>query len=150
SEVTPEVLLAAGLISRIGDGVKILANGDVKRALTVHAHAFSAAAAQKIVQAGGTAEMIGARDAERFGLVNGVFPPGELLGSVREVARTILSRGPLALTAALEAVLRGGEATLEEGLSVEADLFGLVSSTEDMKEGLRAFLEKRKAVFQGR
>ena len=57
-EVTPDALLEAGLIQKVGDGVKLLANGDVDRALTVRLHAFSAAAAAKITGAGGTTEVI--------------------------------------------------------------------------------------------
>ena len=61
ADVTPELLLERGLISRVGDGVKILAYGDVDRARTVRAHAFSAAARAKIEAAGGTVEVIGAK-----------------------------------------------------------------------------------------
>ena len=62
----------------------------------------------------------------------------------------IVQRGPKALGFAIEAVLRGGESSLEEGLAIEADLFGMTSATEDMKEGMTAFLEKRSPEFQGR
>jgi enoyl-CoA hydratase len=96
-----------------------------------------------------TANPVDAETAERIGLVNGVAPAGELTARVRAVAQTILGRGPLAVAAALEAVLRGTEGPIEEGLRVECDLFGLVSSTADMREGLTAFLEKRKPVYRG-
>lgn len=95
-------------------------------------------------------EPVGAGEAVAHGLANGVVPAEELIATVRKVAETMLSRGPVALRLALEAVLRGGDVPLAEGLSIEADLFGLVSATEDMKEGMQAFLEKRAANFQGR
>jgi enoyl-CoA hydratase len=87
---------------------------------------------------------IGADDALRLGLVNSVHEPGELLAAATELARRILSRGRTAVALAKEAVRRGAGVSLEEGLAIEADLFGVISSTDEMKEGLRAFLEKRK------
>lgn len=95
-----------------------------------------------------TGDMIAAAEAHRIGLVNGVFAPEELLESVRSVAKTILSRGPMALSFALRAVQRGADTTLAEGLALEADLFGLISSTADMREGMQAFLEKRAPQFE--
>ncbi len=97
-----------------------------------------------------TGEMIGAGEAVANGLASGVVPQEELLGTVRKVATIILSRGPVALRLALDAVLRGGETPLADGLAIEADLFGLASTTDDMKEGMQAFLEKRDASFRGR
>ena len=94
-------------------------------------------------------DMIGAGEAVAYGLANGVSPADELLPTVRKVAETLISRGPVALRYALDAVLRGGEVSLPEGLAIEADLFGLISATEDMKEGMSAFLEKRPANFVG-
>ena len=96
-----------------------------------------------------TANPIDAATAERFGLVNGVVPAAELGAKVKAVATTLLSRGPLALSMALESVLRGADGPMAEGLKVECDLFGIVSSTADMREGLTAFLEKRKPVYKG-
>jgi enoyl-CoA hydratase len=96
-----------------------------------------------------SANPIDAETAERWGLVNGTAPAGELLAKVRGVATTLLSRGPLALAMALEAVLRGGDLPMDEGSRVECDLFGIVSSTADMREGLTAFLEKRKPSYRG-
>ena len=91
-----------------------------------------------------TGDPITADEAHRIGLVNGVFPHGDLLAQCKQVATRILLRGPTALALAKQAVRRGAHLPLEEGLALEADLFGMVSSTEEMKEGLRAFLEKRK------
>jgi enoyl-CoA hydratase/carnithine racemase len=78
-----------------------------------------------------------------------VFPLAELRGGADKLARTILSRGPLALRSALDAVHQGMEMPLEKGLQFEAALFGLLASTQDMKEGMAAFLEKRPAQFKG-
>jgi enoyl-CoA hydratase len=97
-----------------------------------------------------TGTPIDAATAERWGLANRVAPPEGLRAATEELARTLLSRGPLALAMAMEALLRGTETTMEEGSRIECDLFGIVSSTEDMREGLNAFLEKRKPSYHGR
>src|SRR5438094_3781237 len=97
-----------------------------------------------------TAEMIDAEEALRIGLVNKIVPAGELLAGTEKVLRGILSMGPLAVRLALEAVDQGLEMTLEEGLLLEANHFGLLAATQDMKEGLTAFLEKRAPKFAGR
>jgi enoyl-CoA hydratase len=91
---------------------------------------------------------VDAETAERIGLVNRVFEPAELQAKVREVAAGLLQKGPLALAMALEAVIRGTGVSHEEGQRIECDLFGLVSSTADMREGLTAFLEKRKPAYK--
>ncbi|MBL8725059.1 MAG: enoyl-CoA hydratase/isomerase family protein [Planctomycetes bacterium] len=91
-----------------------------------------------------TGDHIGADEALRLGLVNGVFAPEELLPKVKEIARRMVSRGPTALALAKQAVRRGAHLSLEDGLQLEADLFGMISSTAEMKEGMAAFLEKRK------
>jgi enoyl-CoA hydratase len=91
-----------------------------------------------------TGDPVTAEEAERLGLVNGVFEPGELLASCKAVALRIVSRGPQAVALAKQAVHRGGEMSMPEALALEADLFGIVSSTAEMKEGMAAFLEKRK------
>lgn len=95
-------------------------------------------------------ELIDAREAHRIGLVNRVAPEGQAVSEAEKLARTILSRGPVAVGLAIEAVNKGLDMPLEEGQFLEATLFGLVVTTEDFKEGTRAFLEKRKAAFQGR
>jgi len=97
-----------------------------------------------------TAEMIDAHEAYRIGLVNKVVPAAELLAASEHMLRGILSMGPLAVRLALEAVDQGLEMTLDEGLLLEANHFGLLAATQDTKEGLTAFLEKRSAKFQGR
>ena len=91
-----------------------------------------------------TGDPVPAAEALRIGLVNKVFPATSLLADVRAIAARILGRGKNALALAKQAARRGYAGTLEDGLAIEADLFGLISSTAEMKEGLRAFLEKRK------
>jgi enoyl-CoA hydratase len=97
-----------------------------------------------------TGDRIGAEEAERIGLVNKVVPADQLMSTAEEMARKIASRGPLAVRAAVEAVMSGSEMPFAEGQFLEATLFGLLASTEDMKEGMAAFLEKRPADFKGR
>ncbi len=97
-----------------------------------------------------TAEQIDAAEAYRIGLVNRVVPAGQALAASRDMAKTILSNGPVACRYVLEAIHRGLEMPLSEGLVLEATLFGLCAATEDMKEGMTAFLEKRPARFTGR
>ena len=81
--------------------------------------------------------------------MNRTAPRAELRRVTDELAQAMLGNGPLALAMATEAVLRGGEVSLEEGLRIECDLFGIISSTQDMREGLNAFLEKRKPTYEG-
>src|SRR5437870_5430912 len=97
-----------------------------------------------------TGDRIGAAEAERIGLVNRVVPADQLMSTAEEMARKIMSRGPLAIRAAIEAVLSGSEMPMQEGQFLEATLFGLLCASEDTKEGLKAFLEKRPAQFKGR
>ncbi len=97
-----------------------------------------------------TGKTIDAREAYRIGLVNAVYPPEELLAEAEKMMRTILSHGPIAVRLCLEAVDASLDMCLDDGLVLEANNFGLASSTEDMREGMKAFLEKRKASFQGR
>jgi enoyl-CoA hydratase len=97
-----------------------------------------------------TGEMITADEALRVGLVNRVVEPGDLLSTAESIAKKIAANAPLAVRYAMEAIERGAEMPLEEGLFLEASLFGLCCATEDMHEGTRAFIEKRPAKFQGR
>ncbi len=97
-----------------------------------------------------TGEMIDAQEAYRIGLVNKVVPAADLLAEAEKMMRGILAMGPLAVRLAIEAIDQGLEMTLDEGLLLEANHFGLLAATQDMKEGLTAFLEKRSAKFQGR
>ncbi|HET6777486.1 MAG TPA: enoyl-CoA hydratase-related protein [Gemmatimonadales bacterium] len=96
-----------------------------------------------------TGGMIDAAEAYRIGLVNQVVPGDQLLEKSEAMMRTILENGPLAIRACLEAVDAGMETTLDQALLLEANHFGLLSATSDMREGTEAFIEKRKAVFKG-
>jgi len=97
-----------------------------------------------------TAEMIDAAEAYRIGLVNKVVPAGELMAESEKMLRGILSMGPLAVRLSMEAIDHGLEMTLDDGLLLEANHFGLLAATQDTKEGLSAFLEKRPAKFTGK
>jgi enoyl-CoA hydratase len=97
-----------------------------------------------------TGDRISAADAERVGLVNKVVAPEQLLEAAEEMARKIASRSSVAVAAALEAVNVGLDVSLSDGQTLEATNFGLLCATEDMKEGMNAFLEKRAANFPGR
>jgi len=97
-----------------------------------------------------TGEAITAHEAYRIGLVNQVVAAQDLVTAAETLARKIMVNGPLAVKLALEAVNHGMEMTQREGEFLEATLFGLCCTTEDMKEGTRAFLEKRPAKFVGR
>ncbi len=97
-----------------------------------------------------TGEPITAPEAHRMGLVNQVVPAAELLTAAEKMARKVIANAPLAIKFALEAVNHGMEMPLAEGLFLEATLFGLCCTTADMKEGTRAFLEKRPAKFTGK
>ncbi len=97
-----------------------------------------------------TGEPVSAEEAFRIGLVNRVVEPGELLAASRAILEKILSRAPVAVACTLDAVNRGLDMPLAAAQDYEATLFGLCVSTEDMKEGVTAFLEKRPARFTGR
>ena len=97
-----------------------------------------------------TGEMVSADEALRIGLVNRVVEPAELIPAAEALARKIIANAPLAVKFAMEAVEHGMEMPQEEGLFLEATLFGLCCATEDMREGTRAFLEKRPAQFKGK
>ncbi|MDQ3208862.1 MAG: enoyl-CoA hydratase-related protein, partial [Gemmatimonadota bacterium] len=96
-----------------------------------------------------TGGMIDAAEAFRIGLVNRVVPGDKLLAESETLLQTILENGPLAMRTCLELVDAGLDTTLEQALSLEANHFGLLSATDDMREGTKAFLEKRKPAFKG-
>jgi len=97
-----------------------------------------------------TGRMIGADEALRIGLVNRVVPALELMTICEEIADEIIKAAPLAVQYCLEAINKGLYMGLEEGLLLEENLSALICSTEDMKEGITAFIEKRKPKFRGR
>ena len=95
-----------------------------------------------------TADMISAAEAKEIGLVDRVAPKGEAVDEAKKMAKKIMSKGPIAIRLAKKAIDEGINMTLGEGLKLEAKLFGELFTTEDQKEGARAFLEKRAAQFK--
>jgi enoyl-CoA hydratase len=94
--------------------------------------------------------MIDAAEALRIGLVNRVVPQAAVVDESVLLANVIAANAPLAVAAALEAARRGLDGPIDQGLRFESTLFGILGSTHDMHDGLKAFLEKRKAKFEGR
>ncbi len=103
--------------------------------------------ALQLILSGG---MIDAQEAHRIGLVNEVVPAGDLLARAEAILKQIFANAPVAVKFSLEAVNRGLETNLAEGLSLEASLFGLCAGTDDKAEGTSAFLAKRAPQFNGR
>ncbi len=97
-----------------------------------------------------TGQQVSAQEAHRLGLVNRVVPAAELQTEVSALAGLLASKPPIAARYIIEAVQKGLQMSCAEGQRFEATLFGLVASTDDMREGTRAFLEKRKPEFKGR
>jgi enoyl-CoA hydratase len=97
-----------------------------------------------------TGGMVKAERAESIGLVSAIYTREDLLTESKKFMRGITKNGPLALKMALESVYLALESAPADALNYESALFGLLASTDDMKEGMQAFLEKRKAEFQGR
>lgn len=97
-----------------------------------------------------TGEIIGAAEAYRLGLVDQVVAPDALIETATTLLRLMLANAPLAMAGCIEAVNRGASLSINEGCTIESDYFGMLSSTDDMREGMRAFLEKRAPVFHNR
>lgn len=97
-----------------------------------------------------TGDTLTAEDALRVGLVNAVVPHAELLPRVREVAKKIASKGPLAIAAAKRVIARGADVPLPTANELEATAFAALFGSHDQREGMKAFLEKRAAKFEGR
>jgi enoyl-CoA hydratase len=96
-----------------------------------------------------TGDQISAQEAHRLGLVNRVIPAADLLREAKTLAATLAAKAPIAIRYILEAVHKGLEMPFPQAQIFEATLFGLVASSDDMREGTRAFLEKRKPQFKG-
>jgi enoyl-CoA hydratase len=103
--------------------------------------------ALQLILSGG---MIDAQEAHRIGLVNEVVPAGDLLTRAEAILKQIFANAPIAVKFSIEAVNRGLETNLADGLSLEASLFGLCAGTDDKAEGTSAFLAKRAPQFNGR
>jgi enoyl-CoA hydratase/carnithine racemase len=97
-----------------------------------------------------TGDHISAQEAHRIGLVNRVVPAAELMIETRKLAAQLAAKAPVAVKYIIDAVNKGLEMPFPDAQIFEATLFGLVSTTDDMREGTRAFLEKRKAEFKGK
>jgi enoyl-CoA hydratase len=97
-----------------------------------------------------TGDQLTAPEAHRLGLVNHVVTGANLMGEARKLAHALAAKAPIAVRYIIDAVNKGLQMPLPEAQVFEATLFGLVATTEDMREGTRAFLEKRKAEFKGK
>jgi len=97
-----------------------------------------------------TARQVRAEEARQIGLVNHVYPADALMEEAMKMARSIVSKGPVSVRLAKEGVQRGQDMDLDNACILESELFGLCFSTGDQKEGMAAFLQKRKAEFRGR
>ena len=97
-----------------------------------------------------TGEMIDAREAVRTGLVNRIVPQLKLEGAISDMAHAMAAKSPFALKYAKESVYKGMDLTLDQGLRLEADLYFLLHTTEDRREGIEAFREKRTPEFKGK
>jgi enoyl-CoA hydratase len=122
----------------------IMPGGGATQRLT---HLIGEGRAMELILSG---SMIDATTAHKFGLVNHIFPAEELKPRTLEFAQRIAEKAPIALRLCKEAVKFASRSNLDEGLRREVDLFAICFSTEDKKEGVSAFLEKRKPVFKGR
>ena len=97
-----------------------------------------------------TGEMVTAQRAYEIGLVNRVVPAAQLMAEAKQLAHALASKAPVAMRYLLDAVHHGLDTTFAQGAHLETALFGTLASSEDMREGTKAFLEKRKAVWQGK
>lgn len=97
-----------------------------------------------------TGEIINAQEAHRIGLVNRTIADRDLMPAVTDMAHKMASKGPIASRYAKEAIYKGLDLTLAQGLRLEADLYFLLHTTRDRAEGIRAFQEKRRAQFEGK
>jgi enoyl-CoA hydratase/carnithine racemase len=96
-----------------------------------------------------TGVALSAREALEIGLVSNIVPPENLAAEAAKLAETIAAKGPLALRYLKEAIIKGMDMTLEQGLRLEADLYFLLHTTSDRTEGVRSYLEKRKPDYKG-
>jgi enoyl-CoA hydratase len=95
-------------------------------------------------------EMIDAMEAFRLGLVEKVVPPGQVMVAAMERAAKIMEKGPLAVVAAKKVINQARDLSIHHALELESEFWANLTATEDMKEGARAFIEKRKPEYRGR
>jgi enoyl-CoA hydratase len=152
----------------LGPGLELILSGDIRLASDKARFGFPGLAKGLIPSDGGTqrlprivgrgraleliltAETITAREALEIGLVSKLVPRKELMTEAGALAGTIAAKGPVALKFIKEAVSKGLDLTLEQGLRLEADLYFLLHTTVDRTEGIKAFLEKRPPKFEGK
>jgi enoyl-CoA hydratase len=97
-----------------------------------------------------TGRMIDAKTAEQLGIVNMVVPADKFKETVRQFALELVTRAPVAIKVAKALINKGADVSLDSAIALEREGFGVVSSTEDLQEGVKAFIEKRKPVFKGK
>jgi len=97
-----------------------------------------------------TGKMIDAETAEQLGIVNMVFPAEEFREKVRQFAKELAAKAPVALKVAKALINKGADMSLDSAIALEREGFGVVGSTEDLQEGVSAFTEKRKPTFKGK
>jgi enoyl-CoA hydratase len=97
-----------------------------------------------------TGRQVKADEALRLGLATQVYPRDRLMAEALSLAQVIKTKGPIALKLAKEAVQRGQDLDLDNACVLESELFALAFSSDDQREGMQAFLERRPAVFRGR
>jgi enoyl-CoA hydratase/carnithine racemase len=152
----------------LGEGLEIALAADIRLAATGAHFGLPQAASGMMPADGGTqrlpriigrgkalellltADVISAAEACQIGLVSGVVEPGTLEGEVQKLAATIAAKGPIALKYLKEAIGKGMDMTLEQGLRLEADLYFLLHTTADRTEGIRSYLAKRPPEFKNR
>lgn len=152
----------------LGQGLELALAGDIRIASRGAKLGFPSVASGLMPMDGGTqrlprligkaralelilgGRMIDAQEALELGLLTQVVPPSELIDKAMAMARTMAAKAPISLRYVKEAVNKGMDLTLDQGVRLEADLYFLIHTTEDRTEGIRAFQQKRKPVFKGK
>ena len=114
--------------------------------LVIHARDAEGKALEMVL----TGERVDAQEAHRIGLVSKIVPPEQLKKEAMGLAKEMATKSPIALRYSKEAIHKGMDLTLQQGLGLESDLYLLIHTTKDRAEGIKAFQEKRKAKFEGK